>query len=97
MMAITAAVLLGCGSAFAQIGGMSILPGLSPLGMTSPLGIGPGSPVAPTNLPLGATELASLGVSPDDVRRIANRQHNDVFRRWRFDARNIFQHGYVDI
>jgi hypothetical protein len=64
MMAITAAVLWGCGSAFAQIGGTSILPGLSPLGMTSPLGIGPGSPVAPTNLPLGATELASPGVSP---------------------------------
>ena len=64
MMAITAGVLWGCGSAFAQIGGTSILPGLSPLGMTSPLGIGPGSPVAPTNLPLGATELASPGVSP---------------------------------
>jgi hypothetical protein len=64
MMAITAGVLWGCGSAFAQIGSTSILPGLSPLGMTSPLGIGPGSPVAPTNLPLGATELASPGVSP---------------------------------
>jgi hypothetical protein len=64
MMAITAVVLWGCGSAFAQIGGTSILPGLSPLGMTSPLGIGPGSPVAPTNLPLGAMELASPGVSP---------------------------------
>jgi hypothetical protein len=40
MMATTAAVLLGCGSAFAQVGGISILPGASPLGMTSPLGVG---------------------------------------------------------
>src|SRR4030088_878662 len=63
VMATTAAVLLGCGSAFAQVGGMSISPG-APLGMTSPLGIGPGSPVAPTRVPLGATELASPGVSP---------------------------------
>ena len=52
------ALLVGCGSAFAQIS-----PG-SPLGMTSPLGIGPGSAVAPTGIPLGATELASPGVSP---------------------------------
>ena len=31
------------------------------------------------------------------VRRIANRHHNDVFRRRRFDARNIFCRGYIDI
>jgi hypothetical protein len=61
IMATTAAALLGCGSAFAQVGGMSISPGL---GMTSPLGIGPGSPVAPAGTPLGATELAALGLSP---------------------------------
>src|SRR6266850_1403201 len=54
VMVTTAAVLLSCGSAFAQ----------SPLGMTSPLGIGPGSPVAPTGIPMGTTELASPGVSP---------------------------------
>lgn len=59
-----AAALLGCGSAIAQVGGMSISPGTSPLGMTSPLGLGPGSPVAPTGIPLGAIELASPGVSP---------------------------------
>src|SRR4051794_15050423 len=53
-IATTAAVLLSCGSALAQ----------SPLGLTSPLGIGPGSPVGPTGIPLGATELGSLGVSP---------------------------------
>src|SRR3977135_1205371 len=56
---MTAAVLV-CGSAVAQVGGT----GTSPLGMTSPLGIGPSSPVAPTGVPLGATELASPGVSP---------------------------------
>src|SRR5882724_3889318 len=48
VMVTTAAVLLSCGSAFAQ----------------SPLGIGPGSPVAPTGIPMGTTELASPGVSP---------------------------------
>src|SRR2546421_6731366 len=63
-IAATAAVFLGCGSAFAQVGGMASSPGLLPLGMTSPLGIGPGSPVAPARIPLGATELASPGVSP---------------------------------
>jgi hypothetical protein len=62
-VATTAAVLLGCGSAYAQVGGMSISPGPS-LGMTSPLGVGPGSPVAPARIPMGATELASPGVSP---------------------------------
>jgi hypothetical protein len=55
------AALLGFGSASAQVGATGTSP---PLGMTSPLGIGPGSPVAPTGVPLGATELASPGVSP---------------------------------
>ena len=36
----------------------------SPLGITSPLGIGPASPVPPAGIPLGATELQSAGVSP---------------------------------
>jgi hypothetical protein len=62
-VATTAVVLLGCGSAYAQIGGMNISPG-APLGITSPLGLGPGSPVAPSGIPMGATELASPGVSP---------------------------------
>ncbi len=57
------AVLLDCGFASAQIGGTSISPG-PPLGLTSPLGLGPGSPVGPTRIPMGSTELASPGVSP---------------------------------
>jgi hypothetical protein len=64
VMATMAAVLLGCGSAFAQVGGIGTSPGPSPLGMTSPLGIGPGSGVPPTGLPLGTTEVPTLGVSP---------------------------------
>jgi hypothetical protein len=63
MIAMTA-VLLGCGSAFAQVGGTGISPGTSPLGMTSPLGIGPGSAVPPTGLRLGTTEVPTRGVSP---------------------------------
>src|SRR5882724_12425823 len=61
-VAAMAAAVLGCGSAAAQVGAIS--PGSSPLGMTSPLGIGPGSPVAPTGIPMGATGLTTLGVSP---------------------------------
>jgi hypothetical protein len=64
VMATAAAVLLGCGSAVAQVGGMGISPGASPLGMTSPLGIGPGLAVPPTGLRLGTTEVPTLGVSP---------------------------------
>jgi len=64
LMVAMAAALLGCGSASAQISGLGTSPGPSPLGMTSPLGIGPAAPVAPTGIPLGATELASPGVSP---------------------------------
>jgi hypothetical protein len=57
---IAAAALLGCSPAAAQVGGI----GAPPLGLTSPLGIGPGSPVSPTGIPMGATELSSPGVSP---------------------------------
>src|SRR6516165_4696284 len=57
----TAAVLLGCGSAYAQVR-MNVSP-LSALGMTSPLGI-PNAPVGQTGIPLGAIELATPGVSP---------------------------------
>lgn len=38
--------------------------GTPPLGITTPLGIGPGAPVAPAGIPLGATQLSSPGVSP---------------------------------
>src|SRR4029450_6091857 len=57
----TAAVLLGCGSAYAQTR-MNVSP-LPALGLTSPLGI-PNAPVGQTGIPLGATELATPGVSP---------------------------------
>src|SRR5215470_11480462 len=57
----TAAVLLGCGSAYAQAR-MNVSP-LPALGMTSPLGI-PNAPVGHTGIPMGAIELATPGVSP---------------------------------
>jgi hypothetical protein len=56
-----AAVLLGCGSTYAQVR-MNVSP-LPALGMTSPLGI-PNAPVGQTGIPMGATELATPGVSP---------------------------------
>src|SRR5262249_59928997 len=61
LAAALAAAVLGCGAAQAQA--PSISPGL-PLGITSPLGIGPAGPVGPTRIPLGATELATPGASP---------------------------------
>src|SRR5258708_37450231 len=57
----TAAVLLGCGSAYAQAP-LNVSP-LPPLGITSPFGI-PNAPVGHTGIPIGATELATPGVSP---------------------------------
>jgi hypothetical protein len=62
VIATTAAVLLACGPASAQLG-KTVFPGAA-LGMTSPLGVGPSWPVPQTRIPLGATELASPGVSP---------------------------------
>jgi hypothetical protein len=61
LAAALAAAVLGGGAAQAQA--PSISPGL-PLGVTSPLGIGPSAPVGPTRIPLGATELATPGASP---------------------------------
>ena len=52
-------LILGCGAAFAQVG-----PATPPIGITSPLGIGPESAVPPVGIPLGATELATPGLSP---------------------------------
>jgi hypothetical protein len=52
------------GEAAAQIAPLGSAPGPSPLGITSPLGTGPQAPVAPVGIPLGATELSNLGVSP---------------------------------
>ena len=61
-LAMLAAVVLVSGSASAQIGGIG--PSGSPLGMTSPLGIGPAPAVPRTGIPMGATELSTPGVSP---------------------------------
>jgi hypothetical protein len=62
LIAAIATVLLGCGAAFFQIATGAPVP--SPLGITSPLGMAPGSPVPPAGIPMGATELASPGLSP---------------------------------
>ena len=62
LIAAIATVLLGCGAAFSQIGTGAPVP--SSLGITSPLGMAPGSPVPPAGIPLGTTELASPGLSP---------------------------------
>ena len=59
LIAAIATVLLGCGAAFSQVG-MGSRPGI---GATSSLGMAPGLPVPPTGIPLGATELASPGLS----------------------------------
>jgi hypothetical protein len=61
LIATIAWAYLGCGSVFAQVAMGTATP---PLGITSPLGIGPGAPVAPTGIPLGGFELSSPGVSP---------------------------------
>src|SRR6267378_2594522 len=54
--------LVVCNAATAQVSGMA-----SPtptMGTTSPLGLGTGSAVSQTGIPLGSTEIASPGVSP---------------------------------
>ena len=55
-----AASFLGCGGAFAQVGGV----GAAPMTATSPLAIGPGTAVGPTGIPFGATEMTTPGISP---------------------------------
>jgi hypothetical protein len=54
--------LFSCNVAFAQVGGMA--PPTPAIGTTSPLGISTDSPVSPTGIPFGSTELASPGISP---------------------------------
>lgn len=62
LIAVMVAALFDCNLAFAQVGGMgSPTPGI---GTTSPLGMTPGSSVPPVGLSMGATELASPGLSP---------------------------------
>src|SRR5262245_46825469 len=64
-LSLIAAILpaaLVCNAATAQVSGIA-----SPtpsMGVTSPLGLGTGSTVAPTGIPLGSTEIFSPGVSP---------------------------------
>ena len=57
------AILLDCSPVFAQVAGIgSPMPGM---GVTSPFGMGSAAgSVGPTGVPLGATELATPGLSP---------------------------------
>src|ERR1700719_3051910 len=63
LIAASLAILLGCNPVFAQVAGIgSPMPGM---GVTSPFGMGSAAgSVGPTGLPLGATELATPGLSP---------------------------------
>jgi hypothetical protein len=61
LVAATVWSLCNVRAAIAQVGMGAVTP---PLGVTSPLGIGAAAPVGATGLPLGATELATPGVSP---------------------------------
>lgn len=55
---------LGTGAAGSPPMATEIFQSGSPLGITSPLGFSPGSPVGAAGIPLGATELAAPGESP---------------------------------
>jgi hypothetical protein len=59
---VTAIMMLGCKAALAQVGGSPGIAETSPLGMSGGLQLAPS--VGPTGIPLGATELNSLGISP---------------------------------
>jgi hypothetical protein len=63
LIAASLATLFGCNPVFAQVAGIgSPMPGMgvtSPFGMSSAVGS-----VGPTGVPLGATELATPGLSP---------------------------------
>lgn len=62
LMAAMLTGLFGRNPVLAQVGGIG---GPTPgIGATSPLGMAPGSPVAPPGIPMGATELAPPGLSP---------------------------------
>src|SRR3982074_550916 len=58
----TVSVLLGCSTAWGQVNVGTGAP--VPLGLTSPPGMGTGASVGVTGIPLGATEMATPGVSP---------------------------------
>jgi len=63
LIAASLATLLGCNPVFAQVAGIgSPMPGM---GVTSPYGMSSAAgPVGPIGVPLGATELATPGLSP---------------------------------
>ena len=63
LIAASLATLLGCNPVFAQVAGIgSPMPGM---GVTSPFGMNSAAgSVGPTGVPLGATELATPGLSP---------------------------------
>src|SRR6202030_2198839 len=63
LIAASLAILLGCNPVFAQVAGIgSPMPGM---GVTSPFGMGSAAgSVGPAGVPLGATELATPGLSP---------------------------------
>src|SRR5258708_35860117 len=64
LVAITTAIFLASSCAYAQVSGMGTSAPSAGMGMTSPLGMSSsGTAVAPTGIPLGATPLASPGVS----------------------------------
>src|ERR1700738_644776 len=54
--------LLGAGPAFAQV--EDPLTATPPLGVTTPLGMNSGGSIGPAGIPLDASEITSLGVSP---------------------------------
>jgi hypothetical protein len=63
IIAATLATLLGCNPAFAQVGVIGSPP--PGMGLTSPFGMSSAAgTVGPAGLPLGATELATPGLSP---------------------------------
>jgi hypothetical protein len=64
LIAIATAMFVGVGCAQAQVGGMGALTPNAGMGTTSPLGLSTsGTAVAPTGIPLGATQLPTPGVS----------------------------------
>src|SRR5450631_1658859 len=62
LIAAVIPALFVCNIAVAQVTGMATP--TPTIGATSPLGIGTGSTVSPTGIPLGSTELATPGISP---------------------------------
>src|SRR5882672_4363314 len=65
LLVATASCLLCAGPAFAQVEDpLDPLTAVPSLGATSPLGMGANGSVGTTGIPLGSTEVTSLGVSP---------------------------------